>query len=128
MNILFASSEVHPYSKTGGLADVSAALAKFVALAGNPTALVTPLYRGLDPEKLRLTRMPWTLDVPLGARRLRAQVQRLYELIRAAEANCCYRTRRDGAPPFVFLLLRRRVAGGHVVRFSLAGAARATAR
>lgn len=73
MNILFASSEVHPYSKTGGLADVSAALAKFTALAGHTAALVTPLYRGIDPVRLRLKPAPWNMDVPLGGRTVTAR-------------------------------------------------------
>ncbi len=45
MNILHASSEVFPYSKTGGLADATAALAKSQAAAGHAVTLVTPLYR-----------------------------------------------------------------------------------
>ena len=41
MNILHASSEVFPYSKTGGLADATAALAKSQAAAG-PCNLTQP--------------------------------------------------------------------------------------
>jgi len=47
MKILHASSEVFPYSKTGGLADATAALARAQAAAGHPVTLVTPLYRGI---------------------------------------------------------------------------------
>jgi len=47
MRILVASSEVLPYSKTGGLADMVGALAKFLARAGHRVGVVTPLYRGL---------------------------------------------------------------------------------
>jgi len=47
MNVLLASAEVHPYSKTGGLADMVAALGKFLAKAGHRVGLVTPLYRGI---------------------------------------------------------------------------------
>ena len=43
MNILLASSEAHPYSKTGGLADMTGALAKALARAGHRVGLVTPL-------------------------------------------------------------------------------------
>ncbi|MDB6021867.1 MAG: hypothetical protein JWQ04_1724, partial [Pedosphaera sp.] len=35
MKILLASSEVHPYSMTGGLADMAGALAKALAHAGH---------------------------------------------------------------------------------------------
>ena len=47
MKILLASSEVHPYSKTGGLADMAGALAKALAHAGHQVGVVTPLYRGI---------------------------------------------------------------------------------
>ena len=54
MKILLASSEVHPYSKTGGLADMVGALAKFLARAGHQVGVVTPLYRG-HPRKISRT-------------------------------------------------------------------------
>lgn len=44
MRILMATSEVLPYSKTGGLADVSAALPRALAALGHEVAVVTPLY------------------------------------------------------------------------------------
>ena len=47
MKILLASSEVHPYSKTGGLADMVGALGKALARAGHKVRMVTPLYRGI---------------------------------------------------------------------------------
>ena len=47
MKILLASSEALPYSKTGGLADMVGALAKFLARAGHQVGVVTPLYRGI---------------------------------------------------------------------------------
>jgi len=50
MNILHASSEVFPYSKTGGLADATAALAKAQATAGHTVTLVTPLYSGIREQ------------------------------------------------------------------------------
>lgn len=47
MRILLASSEAHPYSKTGGLADMVSALAKALARSGNHVGLVTPLFAGI---------------------------------------------------------------------------------
>ena len=47
MKILLASSEVFPFSKTGGLADMAGALGKALALAGHEVGMVTPLYRGV---------------------------------------------------------------------------------
>lgn len=73
MRILLATSELHPYSKTGGLADMVAALAKVLASAGHEVGVVTPLYRSIwarhKPE-----RMEWWMDLPLGLRRYAPEV------------------------------------------------------
>ncbi len=45
MKILFASSEVSPFAKTGGLADVSYSLPKALKRQGNDVSVITPLYR-----------------------------------------------------------------------------------
>ena len=45
MNIVFASSEVAPFSKTGGLADVCGALPVDLHRAGHNVAVITPAYR-----------------------------------------------------------------------------------
>ncbi len=54
MRVLFASSEVHPYSKTGGLGDVAAALPRALAALGHEVLVVSPWYRSLraDPQPL----------------------------------------------------------------------------
>jgi starch synthase len=66
MRILLASSEVHPYSKTGGLADMAGALAKYLAAAGQEVGIVTPLYRGLREKLPGLERLGMKLSLPLG--------------------------------------------------------------
>lgn len=74
MRILLASSEVHPYSKTGGLADMVGALGKALARAGHQVGIVTPLYLGVRERfpELRLLDLP--LDLPMGVRRVRGEV------------------------------------------------------
>jgi starch synthase len=54
VRVLFASSEVHPYSKTGGLADVAAALPRALAALGHEVLVVSPWYGSLsaDPPPL----------------------------------------------------------------------------
>ena len=52
LHILFATSEVAPFSKTGGLGDVASSLPKALAKLGHRVNIVTPLYGHLDPEKL----------------------------------------------------------------------------
>ena len=66
MNILHASSEVFPYSKTGGLADATAALARAQAAAGHTVTLVTPLYRGIHEKLDDIGPSGIELQVPLG--------------------------------------------------------------
>jgi starch synthase len=68
MKILLASSEVHPFSKTGGLADMVGALGKALANAGQDVRIVTPLYRGLREKFSKMRRVDWQFNLPLGAR------------------------------------------------------------
>lgn len=63
-HILFASAEVAPFAKTGGLGDVAAALPKALAKRGNHVSIVTPLYSHLDPEQMHLGRRLRKLTVP----------------------------------------------------------------
>ncbi len=74
LKLLLASAEVHPYSKTGGLADMVAALAKALAKAGHQVGLVTPLYKGIRQAHPGLRHFDWQLDLPLGNRRVQARV------------------------------------------------------
>ena len=44
------TSEAHPFAKTGGLAEVAAALPAALGRLGHPVTLVVPRYRGAAPE------------------------------------------------------------------------------
>ncbi|HKI68551.1 MAG TPA: glycogen/starch synthase, partial [Verrucomicrobiae bacterium] len=74
MRILLASSEVHPYSKTGGLADMAGALGKTLAQAGHRVGIVTPLYRGIRDRFPGIKRLDWWLELPLGDHRIQGEV------------------------------------------------------
>ena len=74
MRILLASSEVHPFSKTGGLADMVGALGKALARAGHETRIVTPLYPGIREKYPQIQRVDWWFDLPLGTRRVQAEL------------------------------------------------------
>src|SRR5688572_31045076 len=47
LRILMIASEAQPFSKTGGLADVAAALPKALARLGHDVTVITPRYRGV---------------------------------------------------------------------------------
>src|SRR5258707_6876302 len=74
MIILLASSEFHPYSKSGGLADMVGALGKWLGRAGHQVGVVTPLYRGILEKFPGLKKLDWWLDLPLGPYRTQAEV------------------------------------------------------
>src|SRR5215471_1506396 len=48
MEILFATTELAPFVKVGGLADVSAALPKALKMLGHSVTLVLPHYQALE--------------------------------------------------------------------------------
>lgn len=77
MHVLLAASELHPFSKTGGLADAVAALAQAVARAGCTVTVVTPLYRGLAAKHPGMRRTGWRFDLPLGPRLVPGEFVRL---------------------------------------------------
>ncbi len=67
LNVLFVSSEVEPFSKTGGLADVSGALPKALKSLGHDVRVATPFY-GFVANRLKT----WTdelqdVQVPVGS-------------------------------------------------------------
>jgi starch synthase len=76
LNVCLIASEVAPLSKTGGLADVSGALTKYLHSAGHDVRLFAPLYSAIDRSKLSLRAVEFLQDVPLelGPHRYRYSV------------------------------------------------------
>jgi starch synthase len=64
LNILFVASEVVPFAKTGGLADVAGALPKALRHLGHNVIVVMPRYYQIDSNTL--TPLEGALGVPMG--------------------------------------------------------------
>ncbi len=73
LKVLFVSSEVTPFRKTGGLGDVAGALPKALTARGVDVRLVMPLYRGIRWDELE--RLDGVLDVPMYYGTARAAVR-----------------------------------------------------
>jgi starch synthase len=65
LNIVFAASEVVPYAKTGGLADVAGALPKALAGLGHQVRVVMPRYN-VEKIERRGEQLPGVLNVPFA--------------------------------------------------------------
>ena len=50
IKILFCSGEAYPFSKSGGLADVAAALPKALKKIGHKVTIITPFYQSIKPH------------------------------------------------------------------------------
>ncbi len=66
MNILLASSEVVPFAKTGGLADVCGALPIELARLGHQMTVLMPAYRAALQSGQPVTETGLAFDVPIG--------------------------------------------------------------
>ncbi len=58
MKILFASFELAPYTKTGGLADVMGSLPRYSKNKDNEIAIFTPFIGSIDKEKYNIQDVP----------------------------------------------------------------------
>ena len=66
--LLLAASEVVPFAKTGGLADVAGSLPRALSRRGWQCAIVLPLYNGAWTSKVPLIRTEHSFTVPIGNR------------------------------------------------------------
>lgn len=62
LKILFVSSEVVPFAKTGGLADVAGSLPLDLAELGNDVRIVMPKYKKINSPMHYVTDFPVTVD------------------------------------------------------------------
>ncbi len=66
LNILIAASEVVPFAKSGGLADVTGVLPKALKALGHNVIVVMPRYYIIDKDHNGLQSLPGALGVPMG--------------------------------------------------------------
>jgi len=76
LRICFIASEIAPLAKTGGLADVAGALAKYLTAAGHDLRVFMPLYRQIERRGLDVWPVEFLRNIPLqlGAHALRFDV------------------------------------------------------
>lgn len=75
LKILFASSEVTPLSKTGGLADVSSALPKAIKALGHDIRIVTPLYKNTKDNLKSTKNIVGKFSVPISNKQVTGAVE-----------------------------------------------------
>src|SRR5262245_2112235 len=63
--ICFVASEIRPFAKTGGLADVSAALTAYLHERGHDVRVFMPLHAQIDTEKYDFTPVDFLRDVAI---------------------------------------------------------------
>jgi starch synthase len=73
LKVLFTASEVAPFRKTGGLADVAGALPKALRRRGIDARVVMPLYQGIPWHELE--RLDGHLNVPMYFGNARAGIR-----------------------------------------------------
>ncbi|MBI4491802.1 MAG: glycogen synthase GlgA [Chloroflexi bacterium] len=69
LKVLFVASEVAPYAKVGGLADVAGALPKALTALGHDVRLMMPRYSSIDEQRYPLSVAVDTFPVELDSAR-----------------------------------------------------------
>jgi starch synthase len=76
VNILYIASEVARYAKTGGLADVSAALPQYLGRAGHDVRVFMPYYSRVDDKGATLDVVLRDIEIRLGGHRYEVAIVR----------------------------------------------------
>jgi len=77
LNVLFLSSEAHPFAKTGGLADVASALPQALKEIGNDVRLAIPRYGVVSERKFRIHEIIRlkNIEIPIGKKTAKMNVK-----------------------------------------------------
>lgn len=74
MKIVFAASEMAPYAKTGGLADVIGSLTEALRQQGLDVYAFIPRYKNIDLKKWNLQLVLEDLNIPVGTDREKVRI------------------------------------------------------
>ncbi len=74
MNIFFVSSEVVPFAKTGGLADVAGALPKAIKKIGHDIRIFMPLYKRIKRKEFGLKPLIQGIEVVLADKKEKVDI------------------------------------------------------
>ena len=69
LNVLIAASEVHPYAKTGGLADIAGSLPAALKQLGHEVRVIMPKYKSAAAANGGFESLGIGIEVPLGKTR-----------------------------------------------------------
>ena len=76
MNILIASSEVVPFAKTGGLADVCGALPIELSKLGHQVSVIMPAFRQVHHAGQEIQVTSVRFDVQIGSKKVTGRILR----------------------------------------------------
>ena len=71
MRVLFLASEVSPFAKTGGLADVTSSLPKALFEMGHDVRIIMPKYGMISERKYVLREVIRLKKIPVHLRQIR---------------------------------------------------------
>ncbi len=78
MKILYLSSEVAPFAKTGGLADVAGALPVALQQRGHEVAVMMPRYGGLSQGKYQIAPTGVEFAIPIGGQSMICKIEKTF--------------------------------------------------
>ena len=74
MKVLLASSEIYPFAKTGGLADVAGALPKALKKIGVDVRVIMPKYKTIEEKGFPIRHKGLTFNCPISHRSVSGEV------------------------------------------------------
>ena len=103
MRILHVTSELFPYSKTGGLADMVAGLTGALAEQGHEITIATPLYRGIREQFPELQPPGRGFKISLGKNTFTGRWSRMGVLISPGEMTVARMPLTDSSRSTIFV-------------------------